>query len=216
MLDQFHAAGLVATHPDPRQACRPFDRQRNGILPGEGAAFLVIETAAHAGRRGKTPLAMLSGWAMGAEAHNRVATRADGAGLTRVIRQTLHRAAIDPSQVGYINAHGTGTTLNDAAEAAAIEAVFGPADAGPLVSSTKPITGHTFGAAPAIESVVAIEALRRRLAPPNWNCSDPDPAFSLNLVGETPRPIGLPYVLSLSLGFWGNAAALLFRAPTPF
>jgi len=213
LLDQFHAAGLVGSHPDPRQACRPFDWRRNGMVPGEGAAFLVIETASHAERRGKTPLAILAGWATGAEAHNRVATRPDGAGLARIIRQTLRRAAVDPSQVGYINAHGTGTNLNDAAEAAAIEEVFGAGEAAPWVSSTKPITGHTFGAAPAIESVVALEALARRMAPPNWNGSEPDPGFALNLVGERPQPIDSPYVLSLSLGFWGNIAALLFRSP---
>jgi len=213
LLDQFQAAGLLGSHPDPRLACRPFDRTRNGIVPGEGAGFLVLETARHAQARQLRPLAVLAGCAMGSEAHNRVATRADGAGLSLVIRQALERASLRPDEIGYINAHGTGTVVNDAAEAAAFHAVFGPTNTLPPVSSTKPITGHAFGAAPALEAIVAIEVLRAQCAPPTWTCHDPDPALGLDLILGQPRRLQTRAVLSTSLGFWGNAAALVFRSP---
>lgn len=213
LLDQFHAAGILGTHPDPARACRPFDRTRNGILPGEAAAFLVLEIAGHAHARHLEPIALLAGWAMGSEAHNRVATRADGAGLAAVLRQALDRASVSPEQIGYLNAHGTGTLVNDAAEAAAIRSVFGTAEQQPLVSSTKPVTGHAFGAAAALEAVIVLEALKTQLAPPTPTCTEPDLTLGLNLVLDQPRRIEKPYGISTSLGFWGNTAALVFRNP---
>ena len=213
LLEQFQAAGLLGSHADPRLACRPFDPTRNGIVPGEGAAFLVLETAQHAQARGCHAHAVLAGYAMASEAHNRVATRADGASLSQVIRQALTRAAMRPEEIGYINAHGTGTVVNDAAEAAAFRSVFGAAPSGPPISSTKAVTGHAFGAAPALEAVIAVEALRQQSAPPTWGCQVPDPALGLDLILNVPRPLKTKAVLSTSLGFWGNTAALVFQRP---
>ncbi len=213
LLDQFLAAGLLGSHPDPAFACRPFDRTRNGMVPGEGAAFLVLETATHASSRKLTPLAVLAGAALGSEAHNRVATRSDGAGLAEVIRQALDRASLSPDAIGYLNAHGTGTMVNDAAEAAAIHTVFGRNPSPPAVSSTKAVTGHAFGAAPALEAILAIQALRAQKAPPTWTCRDPDPDLQLDLILDQPRALHTEAVLSTSLGFWGNAAALVFQRP---
>lgn len=212
LLDQFQAAGLLGSHPDPAFACRPFDRTRNGMVPGEGAAFLVLETADHARTRGVPALAVFAGAALGSEAHNRVATRADGAGLTQVIRQALNRASLTPDAIGYLNAHGTGTVVNDAAEAAAVHTVFGHIHSAPAVSSTKPITGHTFGAAPALEAILVIQALRAQQAPPTWTCRNPDADLHLDLILDHPRALRTRAVLSTSLGFWGNAAALVFRS----
>ncbi|MBX3744910.1 MAG: beta-ketoacyl-[acyl-carrier-protein] synthase family protein [Verrucomicrobiae bacterium] len=212
-LEAFAAAGILGSHPDPRLACRPFDRTRNGTTPGEGAAFLVLETAAQARRRGLPPLARLAGFALGAECHNRVATRPDGAGLARVMETALLRAGLSPSQVGHVNAHGTGTAVNDAAEAAALRHLFHSASRPPSVTSTKPVTGHCFGAAAALEAVLAVQSLRHRLAPPIAACPHPDTALELNLVLATPRPLTPPCVMSNSLGFWGNLASLIFTPP---
>ncbi len=213
VLDQFQAARLLGSHEDPALACRPFDRTRNGIVPGEGAAFLVLETSEHARARRRVPHAILAGWATGSEAHNRVASRTDGAGLASTIQQALDRAGARPDEVGYLNAHGTGTRLSDASESAAIETVFGSAGIRPPVSSTKPVTGHVFGAAPALEAIVAIEALKARKAPPTWSCRDPDPDLGLDLILGSSREIRTRVVVSTSLGFWGNTAALVFRSP---
>ena len=212
LLDQFLAAGILGSHTDPARTCRPFDRTRNGTVPGEGAAFLALESAAHARARNVPALAVLAGYAVGSEAHNRVATRADGAGLARVIRQALDRAGLSPGAIGYVNAHGTGTRVNDLAEAAALDAVFGSAGPRPAVSSTKPVLGHAFGAAPALEAIVALECLRAQKAPPTWACVEPDPELRpLDLILKVPRPLSTRAVLSTSLGFWGNTAALVFR-----
>lgn len=213
VLEQFRAARLLGSHEDPTLACRPFDRSRNGIIPGEGAAFLVLETTRHARARRRPPHAVLAGWAAGSEAHNRVASRADGAGLASALRLALDRADVRPRDVGYINAHGTGTRLSDASEAAAIGNVFGSVGTRPLVSSTKPVTGHVFGAAPALEAVITIEALKAGKAPPTWSCRDPDPDLDLNLILGQPRDIATRVAVSTSLGFWGSTGALVFRTP---
>lgn len=212
-LEAFAAAGILGSHPDPRLACRPFDRTRNGTTPGEGAAFLVLETADHARRRGLVPHARLAGFALGAECHNRVATRPDGAALARITNAALARAGLTPDRVGHINGHGTGTLVNDAAEAAALRVVFGTGLTRPSITSTKPVTGHCFGAAAALEAVLAIETLRHRLAPPIAACSDPATEFDLDLVLARPRPLTAPCVMTHSLGFWGNTASLLFTPP---
>lgn len=210
LLGQFEAAGILGNHPDPAQVCRPFDLERRGTLPGEGAAFLTLEAVDHARRRGVPRLAALEGFAFGAESHNRVAARDDGDGLIRVMRQALGMAGLAPGDVGHVNAHGTGTRVNDAAEAAALRAVFGRACDALPVTSTKPVTGHTFGAAAAIEAVVAIESLRHQQAPPTAGCRRPDPAFGLDVVLGSARRLATRRVMSNSLGFWGNAASLIF------
>lgn len=214
LLDQFHAAGLLGTHPDPRRACRPFDRTRNGMVPGEGAAFLVLERDDRLPGSDRPPaLARLLGWSMTAECHNRVAARPDGDGLARALREALAIARLGPGDIGHINAHGTGTRVNDAAEASALRQVFGSKLGEVAVSSTKPVTGHGFGAAAALEAVLAIEALRAGMAPPTAGFLERDPELDPLTLTTTPRPFRRPSVLSTSLGFWGNAAALVFGLP---
>lgn len=211
LLRQFVAAGLMGHADSPALANRPFDETRNGIVPGEGAAFLVLETPGHARARGARPLATLAGWAMSADSHNRIATRPDGDGLVRAIRQALRIAGAEPDALAHINAHGTGTRVNDAAEAAALHAVFGPGLSRLRISSTKPVTGHTFGATAALEAVLTILALRHQTAPPTTGLTRLDPALGLLPVANRSVAFTGELALSTSLGFWGNAAALLFR-----
>jgi 3-oxoacyl-[acyl-carrier-protein] synthase II len=123
--------------------------------------------------------------------------------------QALTMAGLPREAVGLINAHGTGTVLNDAAEAAACRACFGSDQ--PPITSTKPVTGHAFGATAAIEALLTIQSLRHQIAPPIATCTHPDPALGLNLILGSPRPLATEYALSISLGFWGNLAALLFQ-----
>lgn len=217
LLAQFAAAGLLGSDPDPALTCRPFDAFRNGMVPGEGAAFLVLESRAHARARGREPLATLAGFALGAEAYRRAGPRLDGSGLADTMTRALAQANLAPGQVGYVNAHGTGTRANDLAEAAALARVFpppGPSEpsprGGPAISSTKPVTGHTFGAAAAVEAVLAILALRHQIAPPTVGCLEPDPTLPITVIRGLPQPIRTDYVLSNSLGFWGNTASLIF------
>lgn len=209
LLEQFLAAGILGHADEPRLACRPFDLHRTGTLPAEGAAFLVLERLAHAQHRGQTPLACLAGWALAAEAHNRVAPDPQGRTLSDTMLQALAMAGLPREAVGLINAHGTGTLLNDAAEAAACRACFGSAQ--PPLTSTKPVTGHAFGATAALEALLTIQSLQHQIAPPIATCTHPDPALGLNLILGSPRPLAINHALSLSLGFWGNLAALLFQ-----
>ncbi|MCC7373955.1 MAG: beta-ketoacyl-[acyl-carrier-protein] synthase family protein [Verrucomicrobiales bacterium] len=210
LLDQFAAAGILGHGPSAEEVCRPFDIHRNGTIPGEGAGFLVLETVSTARSRGVGILARLVAATMGAESHNRVAARPDGDGLAQVMTQALAAAGIEPSSVAYVNAHGTGTRVNDAAEAAALRRIFGDHVGALPVSSTKAITGHTFGAAAALEAVISIQSLRTGIAPPTTGCLQPDPTFGLDVVVASPRPIAKTYAMSNSLGFWGNTASLIF------
>ena len=211
LLNQFLAAGIIGHADDPRHACRPFDLHRNGTLPAEGAAFLVLERLADAHHRGQPPLACLAGWALAAEAHNRVAPDPKGHTLADTMLQALTMAGVPREAVGLINAHGTGTVLNDAAEAAACRTCFGPDQ--PPITSTKPVTGHAFGATAAMEALLTIQSLRHQIAPPIATCTHPDPTLGLNLILGSPQPLATEYALSISLGFWGNLAALLFKQP---
>jgi 3-oxoacyl-[acyl-carrier-protein] synthase II len=166
--------------------------------------------AAHARARGLPGLARLAAAALGAESHNRVAARADGGGSAEGMERALSLAGLSPEEVGHVNAHGTGTRVNDSAEAAALRRVFGPRLAGMAITSTKPVTGHTFGAAAALEAVLTIESLRRQLAPPTAGFRAPDPALELVPVQGAARPFVSRYAMSNSLGFWGNTACLIF------
>jgi 3-oxoacyl-(acyl-carrier-protein) synthase len=212
LLAQLRSARLLASHPDPRLACRPFDAARNGAVLGEGAAFLVLESLASARKRGAPIYARLAGWAMNSEGSERTGVSADNASLYRSMRDALTMAAATPADVGYINAHGTGTQLNDRMEAEAIDRL----GAGKLriaTSSTKPVTGHCMGAAAAIEAVICVLALERQSLPPSANCEDPAVDCPLDLVLNRPRQSTVKAVLSNSAGFWGNNASLLFTPP---
>jgi len=211
MAVQLMAARVTGWHDDPRLTCRPFDLTRNGLMMGEGAGFLVLETESAANRRNAAILARLSGWGCGIDAGGRTGVTADGEGLVRVVESALARAELSPQSIGYVNAHGTGTRLNDSVEARALNTVFGEG-AVPPISSTKPITGHCLGATAAIEAVIAIEALRSGSFPPTANHEQRDPECNLDVISGAPRDLPARAVLSTSLGFWGAQAALIFES----
>ncbi|MFN0066303.1 MAG: beta-ketoacyl-[acyl-carrier-protein] synthase family protein [Limisphaerales bacterium] len=214
VIAQLGAAGLLGSHAEAARTCRPFDSTRNGLCLGEGAAFLVLETAAAAARRGAVLHGLLAGWAGGVANAGRTGVRDAGRGLAGGARRALTRAGLTPDAVDYVNAHGTGTRLNDAAEAQAMREIFGERAAVLPCSSTKPVTGHCLGATPALEAVIALEALRHQVIPPTANCLHPDPDCPINPQPLQARPARLTHVMSNSLGFWGYHVSLIFARPS--
>jgi 3-oxoacyl-[acyl-carrier-protein] synthase II len=209
----FSAMGaLSAQNDDPEMAIRPFDLDRNGCGLGEGAAFLVLEERDRAIARGTTILAELAGYGTSADAWHITQLPEDGEGLVRSMAMALDDSGIDPEGIGYINAHGTGTAMNDRVETRAIHDVFGHHAQRLGVSSTKPITGHMLGAAGAMEAVITIGALRRRMMPPTANWATRDPDCDLDYVTDGPREADLKGAMSNSMGFGGHNAALVFTA----
>jgi 3-oxoacyl-[acyl-carrier-protein] synthase II len=203
-------SALRATSPD---YCRPFDLDRKGLNLGEGAAVLVLESAEHARRRGARVYARLAGAGLSCDAHHMTAPHPEGAGALRAMRAALRDAALPPTAVGYVNAHGTATPHNDAAESAALRALLGAhADKVP-VSSIKSMVGHTLGAAGAIEAVAAVLALVDGVLPPTVNLLHPDPAFGLDFICGAARAARVQTVLSASFAFGGNNAVLIFTQP---
>jgi 3-oxoacyl-[acyl-carrier-protein] synthase II len=213
VLRQLRSTGILGSHEDPARACRPFDQTRNGTVLGEGAAFLVLEPLKAAWRRGARVHAILAGWAIGTDTDHYASPREDGEGLYQVMTHAARWAKLSPDAIDYVNAHGTGTTENDEMEVTALGRFFGARLPRVPVSSTKPITGHCLGATAAIEAVISILALERQTVPPTANCVDLDPAWQVDVVPGHPRPAALRAVLSNSLGFWGNNAALIFTLP---
>ncbi|HUS68867.1 MAG TPA: beta-ketoacyl-[acyl-carrier-protein] synthase family protein [Kofleriaceae bacterium] len=199
---------LRATAPD---ACRPFDAERRGLNLGEGAAVLVLEEYEHARARGATIYAIFAGYGITADAHHMTAPHPEGDGAARAMREALKDADLSTDAVGYINAHGTATPHNDAAETAAIKSVFGPRAPSVPVSSIKSMVGHTLGAAGAIEAIASVLALYRGFLPPTVNLRTPDPAFGLDFIPGAARTLEVDVVLSNSFAFGGNNTALAFR-----
>ncbi|MBX3745437.1 MAG: beta-ketoacyl-[acyl-carrier-protein] synthase family protein [Verrucomicrobiae bacterium] len=195
-------------------SCRPFDRHRDGLGLGEGAAILILETLDRARRRGATPLGELVGYGAATDLHHLTQPDPEGRAALAGMTEACVAAGVSAADVDYLNAHGTGTPHNDAAEAAAIRAWAGD-DAGRLaVSSTKGATGHLLGAAGAVEAVICLMALREQWLPPNAPTLEPDPACVFRLLREPGRPEGpqrLELALSNSFGFGGSNASLLFR-----
>ncbi|NYF19011.1 nodulation protein E [Xanthomonas sp. JAI131] len=189
--------------------CRPFCAQRSGLVLGEGAGIFVLESAAHAAARGAMALAELAGFGMSADAHDIVAPSADGAATA--MRLALQDAGLQPQQIDYINAHGTGTLANDRCETQAIREVFGSHADALAVSSTKAVHGHALGAAGALELVAAIGALREQTVPPTANFLDPDPDCDLDYVPNQARAQPVRAVLSNSFAFGGLNAVLALR-----
>jgi 3-oxoacyl-[acyl-carrier-protein] synthase II len=202
------ARALASGWADPRDASRPFDRARNGFVLGEGAGVLVVERASHAAARGAPVYADLIGWGATTDAHHPTMPRPDGGYAAEAVRMCLANAGVVPGDVGYVNAHGTGTKLGDIAEASALRTVFG-AD-GPAVSSTKGVTGHLLGAAGAVEAVATVLAVSRSLAPPTANLDDPDPQCELDHVRKAARSGRYEVALSNSFAFGGHNVSLLF------
>jgi len=208
----FAAARALSTrNDDPTGASRPFDAGRDGFVVGEGGAILVLEEWDHAVARGATIRAEVIGYGATADAYHVTAPAPDGNGARRAMRMALDQAAIDLSEVGYINAHGTSTPLGDAAETGAIREVFGATT--PPVSSTKSMTGHLLGGAAAIEAVACVRALETGVLPPTINYTDPDPACDLDYVPNVARLANPAVALSNAFGFGGhNSSILLGRA----
>jgi 3-oxoacyl-[acyl-carrier-protein] synthase II len=207
------ARTLSARNDQPERASRPFDAGRDGFVIGEGAAVLVLESLEHATRRGAVPLAILSGYGASADAYHITAPDPEGKGAMSAMRRAMEKASIAPSEVGYINAHGTSTDLNDRTEARAIRGVFGDRNGhtGPPVSSTKSMTGHLLGAAGALEAMICVKAIQTGQLPPTINLEEVDPECNLDHVLET-RRVPVAHVLSNSFGFGGHNASLLFSS----
>ena len=196
--------------------CRPFDLNRSGLLLGEAAAFLVLESAEHALRRGATALCDLTGYGHTTDFFHLTQPQPDGAALIEVMRAAATRAGVTPARIGYINAHGTATPVNDGVEAKAYGAFLGDALESTRISSTKAAIGHTLGAAGAVEALFTIQALRTGNLPPQLNLQTPIPEMAPALVAPKESSDGMEHVMSVNLGFGGSNAALLFsRSPTP-
>ncbi|MEU2614750.1 beta-ketoacyl-[acyl-carrier-protein] synthase family protein [Micromonospora sp. NPDC007271] len=203
-----NARALATGWADPTAASRPFDRRRNGFVLGEGAGVLVVERADHADARGAVGYADLIGWGGTTDAHHPTSPRADGSGAAESMRRALASAGAVPADVGYVNAHGTGTKLGDIAETRAVQAAFGTH--APAVSSTKGVTGHLLGSAGAVEAAATALAVCHGLLPPTQNLDDPDPACDLDHVRGAARPADLTAALSNSFAFGGHNVSLLF------
>ncbi len=186
----------------PSGFARPFDVDRDGFVMGEGAAILILEAAEVAEARGAAPIAEIVGAASTADAYHITAPHPEGEGAERAVRLALEDAGLDPSDITYINAHGTGTELNDVTEGAVIARVFGEDQ--PAVSSIKGTTGHGLGASGSIEAAIVVEAIRRKELPPNVGLNDQDPAIALHDIVREPRPWDPGPTLSNSFGFGGH------------
>jgi 3-oxoacyl-[acyl-carrier-protein] synthase II len=209
-LSELVFAGFDGLQSLAPEACRPFDRGRRGLMLGEGAAFLVLENPDHARARGARILGLVAGYGHTTDRHHLTQPAPDGAPLETAMRRALAQSGLDAAEVGYVNAHGTGTPFNDGAEAQAFHRVFG---AGPTkLSSTKAALGHTLGAAGAIEAVLCLLALQHGQLPPQINLLDPEPLVAGALVtpGTTMK---ISAALSANLGFGGSNAAVIFTCP---
>ncbi len=208
----FAAMRALSTRNDePARASRPFDKDRDGFVVGEGSGILILEDLEFARRRGAPILAEIVGYGMSGDAFHITAPSEDGDGAYRAMRSTLNDAKIQPEQVSYINAHGTSTEFNDKLETLAIKRLFGEHARKLAVSSTKSMTGHLLGGAGGLEAGFSVLALRDQIAPPTINYETPDPECDLDYVPNHSRKMPLEYVLSNSFGFGGTNAALLFK-----
>ncbi|MBH3440802.1 MULTISPECIES: beta-ketoacyl-ACP synthase II [Pseudomonas] len=211
-LGGFGAARALSTrNEEPTKASRPWDRQRDGFVLSDGAGALILEELEHAQARGAHIYAELIGFGMSADAFHMTAPPEDGAGAAQCMSNALKDARIDPSQVDYINAHGTSTPAGDMAEASAVKRIFGEHAYKLSVSSTKSMTGHLLGAAGAVEAIFSILAIRDQLAPPTINLDDPDDGCDLDFVPHKPKAMPIEISLSNSFGFGGTNGSLIFR-----
>jgi 3-oxoacyl-[acyl-carrier-protein] synthase II len=205
------ARALSGRNDDPAHASRPFDKDRDGFVMGEGAAALVLESLESASARGATILAELVGYAATADAHHITLPAEGGEGGARAMRLALQRAGLQPDDVDYINAHGTSTPINDERETIAIKSVFGEHAYKVPVSSTKSMIGHLLGAAGAIEAAFCIQAIQEGVIPPTINYTTPDPDCDLDYVPNVAREARVDVALTNSFGFGGHNASLIFK-----
>jgi 3-oxoacyl-[acyl-carrier-protein] synthase II len=201
---------LSTRNEDPQTASRPFDKERDGFLMGEGAGILILESLEYAQGRGANILAELNGYGTTDDAHHISAPAENGAGAAMSMKLALENANLNVDDIGYINAHGTSTPLNDKSETAAIKTVFGEQAYAIPVSSTKSMTGHLLGASGAVEAVFSILAMREGVLPPTINYQTPDPECDLDYVPNQPRKASPRHAMSNSFGFGGHNATLIF------
>jgi 3-oxoacyl-[acyl-carrier-protein] synthase II len=205
--------GLANDEENPAQAARPFDARRGGFVMGEGAAILMLEDLERASARGAKIYAEVLGHGTSNDAYNMVQPDPEATGVVAMMRQALETAGVAPEDVDYVNAHGTGTPLGDAAETKAIKEVFGDHAYELAVSSTKSMTGHMFGASGAVEAMASALAIHHGVVPPTINYEQPDPACDLDYVPNEAREAGVRVALSNAMGLGGhNACVLLGRA----
>jgi 3-oxoacyl-[acyl-carrier-protein] synthase II len=202
---------LSTRNDEPTRASRPFDKDRDGFIIGEGAGVLILEELEHARRRGATIYAEIVGYGMSSDAYHMTAPSEDGDGARRVMAMAVRKAGIAPSDVDYINAHGTSTPYNDRLETLAIRNCFGEHADRLAISSTKSMTGHLLGGAGGLEAGITALAVHHQVAPPTINLDDPDPECDLDYVPHQSREMPIRYALSNSFGFGGTNAALLFK-----
>ena len=204
---------LSANNDDPAGACRPFDAERDGFVLGEGGVVMILETLDHAEARGAEILAELLGYGASNDAHHITAPPPSDEGGARSMAEAIRDANLDPGDIDYINAHGTGTPTGDTAESRAVETVFGDRAWEVPVSSTKSLTGHLLGAAGALESAICILAMKEGVIPPTANLTRPGEGCNLDYVAEGPRPARLDVTLTNSFGFGGQNASLVWGRP---
>jgi len=202
---------LSTRNDEPMRASRPFDKDRDGFIIGEGAGVLILEELEHARRRGARIYAEIVGYGMSSDAYHMTAPSEDGDGARRVMAMAVRKAGIAPSDVDYINAHGTSTPYNDRLETLAIRNCFGEHAETLAISSTKSMTGHLLGGAGGLEAGITALAVHHQVAPPTINLDDPDPECDLDYVPHQSRQMPIRYALSNSFGFGGTNAALLFK-----
>jgi 3-oxoacyl-[acyl-carrier-protein] synthase II len=200
---------LSTRNDDPPRASRPFDRDRDGFVIGEGAGMLVLEELEGARRRGATIYAEVVGYGLSGDAYHLTGQPPDANGAVRSMRMALRKAGLQPDQIDYINAHGTSTPINDPTETQAVKAVFGDQAGRLVMSSTKSMTGHLLGAAGGLEAGISALAVHHQIAPPTINLETPDPACDLDYAANACRPMTIRYALSNSFGFGGTNGTLV-------
>ncbi|MDI7742865.1 beta-ketoacyl-ACP synthase II [Lysinibacillus fusiformis] len=207
----FCSSTALSLNPDAETASRPFDANRDGFVIGEGAGILVLEEYEFAKARGAKIYAEVVGYGSTGDAHHITAPAPEGEGAARAIKQALEDGGVDPSQVGYINAHGTSTQYNDLFETKAVKTVFGEHAYNLAMSSTKSMTGHLLGAAGGVEAIFTALALKEGVLPPTINLTTPDPECDLDYVPNTARNQFVEYAMSNSLGFGGHNASIVLK-----
>jgi len=204
---------LSQRNDEPQKASRPWDKQRDGFVVGEGSGIVVLEEYEFAKRRGAPILAEMVGYGMSGDAYHITSPSENGDGACRVMRNALSDAKLSPEQISYINAHGTSTEVGDKIETTAIRRLFGDHAYKLCVSSTKSMTGHLLGGAGGLEAGLTVLAIRDQIAPPTINHEEPGPECDLDYVPNQARPMKIEYALSNSFGFGGTNGCLIFKTP---
>lgn len=210
-LAGFCSMGAVTSNPDPKTACRPFDAERDGFVMAEGSGIIILEELEHALSRGANIIAEVVGYGNTSDAYHITAPSPEGEGGVRCMKMAINDAGINPEDVGYVNAHGTSTPLNDPIETAVVKQVFGDHAKKLAMSSTKSMTGHLLGAAGAVEAIITSLALKEGILPPTINYKTPDEKCDIDCVPNVARKADIKYALSNALGFGGHNATIALK-----